>query len=599
MIKLLGEAKSPTETKALTGNFFNKNIKNFPPLEGLREEYMNFQQGDILVRKTETSESVWLSERFVVSVCNISEKYLSEVVRTRYKKSVRACDLAKAKEFLPDSGKAWRWAKTQGQFYYCLENIPNKAPQCYRDRFGDKETLWLNYQHFLKNKQENSLELSLKQHLDKTYPQYLEFYTPIDATRRVALAKACAVLDFLLENSENYGGTKNALFNEISPILQKMEISYIPHNPIRLKEKFDLLLTSEQSIVDIINLPRVGNKNAEQYTDPEVFSWVMQLRASGANFSNEFIIREIWKHCDRTGKAKPSRRWFGQEIFELPKTQFLTAEKRFGIGSKKGQMYAGYIPLKNAIDAGDCWEIDATRMNIIGHSSPPALSEGEGAKSGKNNKNTEKFLFVIAVRDVYSGDVLGYDFAYSENHSAYLRALRMATEEAGYLPYSLTCDRFPGHNTDEVQTFFERIQSLGVQVNITHNPQGKAKIERWFGTMQSVVMMGSRYYYGEGIQSKRASAHRSPEFLSEIKKMAKKDQFDYVKAYRECQNLIEEWRELPYCTYSRKYASVTQSPKQLHQEAVKRNVIEIDAPKVSMLFHRKTTLERHRYYQSF
>lgn len=537
---------------------------------------MNFQQGDILMRKTEGTQTLWLSERLVVEVCGISEKYLTEVVRTRYKKSVRACDLAKAKEFLPDSGKAWRWAKTQGQFYYCLENIPNKAPQCYRDRFGDAQALWQNYENALQNTQETALENMFKQHLNKSFPQYLEYYSQVDATRRVALAKACGVLDFLLENAQSYGGTKYALFKDLSPILKKMDLAYIPHNPIRLKEKFDLLMGTEQSIIELVELPRVGNKNAEQYNDPEVFSWVMQLRASGGNFSNEFIIREIWKHCDRTGKEKPSRRWFGQSIFEQTKTQFLTAEKRFGIGSRKAQMYSGYIPMKNAIDAGDCWEIDATRMNILAHQT----------QDEKGNK-AEKFLFVIAVRDVYSGDVLGYDFAYSENHSAYLRALRMAVEETGYLPYSLTCDRFPGHNTDEAKTFFERLKMLGVQVNVTHNPQGKAKIERWFGTLQSVVLMGSQYYYGEGIQSRRLSAHRSSEFLSELKKQAKKDQFDYIKAYKECEAMIEQWRELPYCTYSRKYGHLLQSPKQLHQEAVKRNVIEVDEAKVSMLFHRR------------
>ena len=537
---------------------------------------MNFKQGDIIIRKTEAGEqTLWLSERLVIEVCCQKEEYFW-VARIRYKKNIRPCDLAKAKEFMPDSGKSWRWAKTQGQFYYCLSNIPNRAPQNYRARFGDAQTLLTQYEQAMAERKETNLETVFKQHLNKTYPQYLEYYTKVDVTRRVALAKACAVLDFCLDNLDTYGGTENALYKDLSPILSKMELQYIPHNYQRLKEKIEILRTTDHCIVDLIDLPRTGNKNAEQYTDQEVFSWVMQLRAMGLNDSNEFIIRYVWELCDRFGKEKPSRRWFGQNIFELPKTKYLTAEKRFGYGSRKAQMYSGYIPFKNAVCAGDCWEIDASRVNLIAHQT---VDE-------KGNK-AERFLFAIVVRDVHSGDILGYDIAYAENKQAYMRALRMAVEYAGYLPYSLTADRFPGHNTDEIKELFVRLEALGVQLNITHDPNGKAKVERWFGTFQSVTLMGNKYYYGEGVQSRRLSAHRSAEFLAEVKKEAKAEGFDYLKAYNEIENLIEGWRNTPYCTYSRKYANITETPKELHEKAMKNNVIDVNPARISMLFHRK------------
>lgn len=99
--------------------------------------------------------------------------------------------------------------------------------------------------------------------------------------------------------------------------------------------------------------------------------------------------------------------------------------------------------------------------------------------------------------------------------------------------------------------------------------------------------MSHPYYYGEGIRSRRLSAHRSDAFLAEMKKQARKDHFDYFASYQETEKLIEQWRELPYCMYSRKYETITQSPKQLHQQAMQRNVIRVNPSQISMLFHPK------------
>lgn len=102
---------------------------------------MNLHPTDIIIRKTDGTETLWLSQRLVMEVCGVDENFFRETARKRYKKSVRACDLAKSKEFLPDSGKAWRWAKTSNGFYYCLDNIPDRAPKFYKSKFGTEKDL--------------------------------------------------------------------------------------------------------------------------------------------------------------------------------------------------------------------------------------------------------------------------------------------------------------------------------------------------------------------------------------------------------------------------------------------------------------------------
>ncbi|MEG0927230.1 transposase [Chryseobacterium sp.] len=529
---------------------------------------MNFKSTDILKRQSGGIESIWLSERLIVDACGLDDKYL-KVARIRYKKTVRPCDLSKAKEFMPDSGKSWRWGKQSGQFYYCLNNIPNKSPKHYRNMLGDTEALLDAYKTACNSKEESSLENRFKKHLKRVSCQYSEFYKDANDIQRAALSKACAVLDFILDEKEDYPGTANKIYKDLSLILSALDLQYIPHNYLKLKEKITVLETTEQSIVDIIHLPRVGNSNAEMYTDPEVFSWVLQMYSDDSTFSQEHIIRKVTQMCELTLKKAPSRRWYGQTIFEDSKTQFLTGLKRYGANSRKSYMHRSYIPMQNALYAGDCWEMDATRVNMIAH---------------KAEDGSERYINVVAVRDVHSGDVLGYSFDYSENHVVYLEAMKMAVQNAGYVPYEWVTDRFPGHNTPQMTDLFERLESLGVKMTISTKANDKAKIERWFRTLQSVFYMDSKYFYGEGIQSRAKYAHRSAEYLKRIKKEAKNQGWDLQKNIDETSTHIEKYRHTNFSAYSRKHKNVHQSPAQLHEYSEKPHVSILSESTISMLF---------------
>lgn len=555
-------------------------FERFDSALGSKIFIMNFKSTDILKRQSGGIESIWLSERLIVDACGLDEKYL-KVARIRYKKTVRPCDLAKAKEFMPDSGKSWRWGKQSGQFYYCLNNIPNKSPKHYRNMFGDTEALLDAYKTACNSKEESSLENRFKKHLSRVSCQYSEFYKDTNDIQRAALSKACAVLDFILDEKEDYPGTANKIYKDLSVLLSDLDLQYIPHNYLKLKEKITTLETTDQSIVDIIHLPRIGNSNAEIYNDPEVFSWVMQLRSMPQNFSNEHIIRKVTDLCEMTTKKTPSRRWFGQTILELPKTQFLTGLKRFGASSSKSHIHKSYIPFQTALFAGDCWEMDATRINMISHEGKVTYIDKNG---DEKTKKVEKYINVVAVRDVHSGDILGYSFDYDENHVVYLEAMKMAVQNAGYLPHEWVTDRFPGHNTPQMTNFFERIGSLGVTMTFSSHANKKAGIERWFRTLQSVFLMDSAYFYGEGIKSRTVYAHRSAEYLKRIKKEAKKTGWDLQQNIDEASLHIEKYRNTAFSKYSRKHSTVHYSPAQIHEYSEKPHVNFIPESTISMLF---------------
>lgn len=87
---------------------------------------------DILLRNGTT----WISQRLIMEACGVDEVYLRARIRPMYKKSLSSSDRSRAGDFLPDNGKAWRWGRTDGRFYYDYNNIPDRKPAYYRSRLG-------------------------------------------------------------------------------------------------------------------------------------------------------------------------------------------------------------------------------------------------------------------------------------------------------------------------------------------------------------------------------------------------------------------------------------------------------------------------------
>jgi hypothetical protein len=177
---------------------------------------------------------------------------------------------------------------------------------------------------------------------------------------------------------------------------------------------------------------------------------------------------------------------------------------------------------------------------------------------------------------VHSGDLIGWHFDLKEDRWAVFNALKMAIKETGYLPYEIAFDRFPGHNTPEMQHYLAGIRQLGTKVTFVHEAQGKAGLERWFGTLQTVFMQDSRYYYGQGIQSRRNYAHRSTEYLKLLRRDARAEGFSFDDAVAEATRIIEAYRNTALCAYSRKHSTVKLSPSQLFEHSEKPNVRHLE-----------------------
>ena len=99
---------------------------------------------DILIRATPDGQTVWVSQRMVCEVCGVSDGVL------KYSRSIYKSILPPSWQKVADQtefflggkpGKAWRWGRKGGQYYYDYDHIPNRKPTCYRDLLPSKEEL--------------------------------------------------------------------------------------------------------------------------------------------------------------------------------------------------------------------------------------------------------------------------------------------------------------------------------------------------------------------------------------------------------------------------------------------------------------------------
>ncbi len=507
------------------------------------------------------NNTTWVPQELIINSCGITDVTLRQN-RSRYGKTVPPS--LKTRDILPDTKAQWRWGKINGNYYYAMENLP------------------LHIQGAI----EPVHTLALTPALDIFTPdlsnatQYLPKYTQYPALQQ-HLAKACAALEsaILYIRENNLNTSKSATWTAISAALAPLNLKYIPDNPRVLQRKIQPILNGKTSIADTIQPPRVNNTNASKGFDiEELQSWVFQLRSMGANNTNMFIIRKIEQMCNLVGLEMPSKRYIGK-MLEVQKVNFLTAQERFGTSHRAAKVISSYMPFKNALFAGDCWMIDGTRVNFIAH---------KGVN--KKGETVKMFLDVTVVRDVHSGDILGYDFCINENRWSNINALHMAVQKTGYLPFEMVFDKFPGHDAPETKLLFKQFETLGVKVTISTQANTKSNLERWFSTLQTVFMQNSLYYYGEGIRSRRMYNHRSEAFLKKIIAAADKEKFDYHDASQEAQHIIEAYRATAYSKYSHKHRKVEHSPSQLHEISEKPNVRELSADEINFLFGLRKTV---------
>lgn len=233
---------------------------------------MIYHPTDILIRKERIGKSLWLSQSLLFRVCSgLSDNYMRKV-RHKYLTSVSPS--YHDRDILPDSGKAWRFAHIDSQWYYAYNNIPDKAPQCYRSLFPSQNELIEQYNCALTTSATSDLEAFVTAHINDHASQYLTYYNDCTEAQQANLCRAAATMEAAITFVRMYGvnTSKSAFYDQLAQVIHKNDIKYIGENTRVLQRKLQEIL-SGQPITEVIKLPRANNENASKgYSDEEVRS---------------------------------------------------------------------------------------------------------------------------------------------------------------------------------------------------------------------------------------------------------------------------------------------------------------------------------------
>jgi len=110
-------------------------------------EFNDFFNNNTVIIRGENPRELWVSNYIISKFCGVSPGYLTKA-RCDYKSSVTVADKIGYGRtvFLPNSGKAWRWCFHNGQYYYNIDSIPDRAPTYYRSKLPDKNTILMQVQ---------------------------------------------------------------------------------------------------------------------------------------------------------------------------------------------------------------------------------------------------------------------------------------------------------------------------------------------------------------------------------------------------------------------------------------------------------------------
>lgn len=531
---------------------------------------------DIIQRKERLKgeNTVWVSQDFLLSSCKaLSENNLRTTNRKEFFKKVEAQN--KHQDMMPDVGKIWRFWKYNGTFYYDYDRLPAKTQQ----ELPPKAELVNGVAVVAKSEKKGVVKAFIVNQFQDRRRTFLGYFDEYKTPFRDALIDNCSFLkgacEFIQVNRVNT--SKSEIFILLGEVVADLELRYMPKNYRRMQDKIMAILNGEKQIHESVSIPNVGNGNAKlDYPKDEIWKAIMNMRCSGMAFSDSEIARRIQRYCGLQGYEIPCVKTITNMV-SSKEIQLLSSAMYYGKGSRNraAQNFRTHVPLAKPLYAGDCWQMDGSRVNFIPY-----------MKNGKLESP-----YVTIVRDLYSGDILGVCMAESESEATYMYALKMACENTGYLPHTLVTDRFAGHKGKAWLSTREKMEARGVKYEITSDANGKAAVERFFRTLQDVFMPRSEKYYGEGILSSTDYAHRSKEYIAEQMKKAKIENYDYAAAYEEAMWVFEEYRHEKISTYSKKARKVDQSPCQVHNDSEKPGTMPFETLDSMVLF---TNFKRYK-----
>lgn len=384
--------------------------------------------GEIVAR----NERVWVPERYLLDVLgNLSIDYL-RLCRHKYKSSLPPCHHPKS--ILPATGKSWRYARINGQFYYDYDFIPDRKDTRYRSRLGDKATLiQLAYESEIAAKEATQKEIAkeLESHvtylIDNRDIRIFSFYQVKGVckfnhqkARQLAESLTWAKCIKKLITTGKYKDfgieTQAELYDICASVLFKKKLEGLRVTTGEsLRKKLHYFPESEDAQYDFFVSDRYANDNARKLGKDKIVD-----KETGEIFSidiHQALILDLWMNPGGSGKGSKIELWeeykadlalveFGVEPLSYSTfchytnsydIRFKTARERHG-EKYFNNMYLPYITSKKLTYANSLWCADG---------SGTIRYEFRDSKGVLRDRN----LYVMMISDVATGKIVGHAFA--------------------------------------------------------------------------------------------------------------------------------------------------------------------------------------------
>ena len=389
---------------------------------------MNIQSNDIVLRQFQGNTTMWLSERYI---CNTLGSNMGDYLRIRgrliYRQSVSPC--FRSKDILPDTGKAWRYARINGQFYYDFDRIPDRKDTRYRSRLGERDELLhaadelataevrIAEQYAIRN-----LEDYVKAHIRNT--DFLRFrYYEINGVckynkdKAKELAEAMAWARSIKELVANGGykdfgyRTKEDFYKACAQILYKKKLEgFAVTTGGSLRKKLVYFPEDEMEQYDFFVSGRYGNDNARKIGKCKL---VDEETGEIKRFDiHEALILKLWMNFGSPAKESKIDLWnhYERDIAYLREkalsystfchytnmynTRLKTYRERHG-WKAFASTFLSYIPTENLRYGNSLW-----------------CADGSGTLAYSYLDRTGKLrsmrLYIIMVTDVATGKIVGW-----------------------------------------------------------------------------------------------------------------------------------------------------------------------------------------------
>lgn len=442
---------------------------------------MNLLNNDIIIRKYKDEERLWVSQRLVMQNCGVSEEYLRTKPRDLYKKSIAKNH--KYGDYLPDTGKAWRWAKVKGQFYYDYNNIPDRKPTHYRSKLGTKHELLQAYEALLSANKSNKENLVINSIIGQVALSvnnndiaYYMYDASVTFTRKqaeqMASAKAWCIWMTKQMDNDNFkllGITKKQdFFTVCTEILTPLNLEGFKISSSEYLRNTVLYKFPKENILEQLNFfisDKYGNQNALVVGKYPIFSEetgelfqfdihqaiMFNLYMNPGSASKEYL-HSLWedKYCNdivEFGMQPVAYRTFCHHLSRF-NNEIKTARERHGVEhyKKNVQTYVTAEKLK--------------------YSHSLFCADGSGTINyayvdKKGVFNTMK-LYVILITDVASKKIVGWSPApkgsHKETPKMMMDAVKMAIENTGQQTmFEFIADNHGAFKSSESKSFLNMI----------------------------------------------------------------------------------------------------------------------------------------------